>query len=193
MQDSLFWKSCRPVLESLFNNVAGLKTSNVIKKKFQLTPAELLKRLQVSCFHVFAKVIHLKNKHLRAITSEFMILPKSSGLQLYWTQVFPCEICEIFKNTCFEEYLWPTTASEFEIRGRTLRFLHFLPEIERKQKKLQISLKHFLEKCYRKDLPVNLDSLKYILNWLVNTYESPYNQNHSKAITPWSWGLNGSS
>ena len=38
------------------------------------------------------------------------------GLQLYYketpTQVFSCEICEIFKNTYFEEYL-RTTASEF--------------------------------------------------------------------------------
>ena len=36
------------------------------------------------------------------------------GQQLYWKeisiQVFSCEICKIFKNTYFEEYMWMTVS-----------------------------------------------------------------------------------
>ena len=44
---------------------------------------------------------------------------RPSGLQLYLketpAQVFPCEICEIFKNTYFAEHLQTTVSTAFII------------------------------------------------------------------------------
>ena len=32
------------------------------------------------------------------------------GKHLWWSLYFPCEVCEIRKNTCFTEHLWTTVS-----------------------------------------------------------------------------------
>ena len=39
------------------------------------------------------------------------------------TQVFSCELCEIFKNTFFAEYLWTTTSNYGLITANTSNVL----------------------------------------------------------------------
>ena len=64
-------------------------------------PEVLCKKIVFKNFAIFT------GKHL--CWSLFLIKLQTSGLQLYQkeipTQVFSCEICELFKNTYFEQHL----------------------------------------------------------------------------------------
>ena len=62
--------------------------------------------------HTKQKVAHTEEN---VVGVSFLQRSTSSSLQLYQketpTQVFSCEICEIFKNTYFEEHLRTTTSA----------------------------------------------------------------------------------
>ena len=127
------------MLESIFNQAAGLKVCNSIKKRLQHSclPLKLAKFLKVpsftekfrwllltfnSCFHSSSgqKQVWLSAINTRFSWKKYLLPRKSRSSQRRCSvkegmqrpaQVFSCEYCEIFKNTYFEKHLW-TAASE---------------------------------------------------------------------------------
>ena len=127
------------VLESLFNQAAGLQVCSSLKKRLQhrcfpVRPAKFLKIPFFTegfqwllltfnlCFQRCSKQKPLWHSavNIRVSWKKYLLPRKSrsshrrcSGLQQP-AKVFSCEYCEIFKNTYFEKNLW-TAAYENQV------------------------------------------------------------------------------